>query len=173
MLSGTTRQAAASPPLENGSPYDERRAAFRAGAALRAWGAVVAAACGGVLALAASLTPSADGFGTHHQLGLPQCGMLSRTGYPCPTCGATTATAYAVRGRLAEAWKAHPFGVFLTAFLTAAAIAGLAQAATGRPMLPAGRTAIITTAGLLFLALAFGWAWKVLDGLRTGSLPLH
>ncbi|MCA9610613.1 MAG: hypothetical protein KC619_33690, partial [Myxococcales bacterium] len=37
-----------------------------------------------VLVTAAMLTPSPEGHGTHTQLGLPPCGFLVYTGYPCP-----------------------------------------------------------------------------------------
>jgi hypothetical protein len=74
-----------------------------------------------ILAVAANLTPSASGLGTHTQLGLPACGFLSRTGWPCPSCGLTTSFALAARGRFGDAAFVQPFGFCLFVALAAAA----------------------------------------------------
>ncbi len=66
-----------------------------------------------VVITAAMLTPSASGHGTHTQLGLPPCGFLVFTGYPCPGCGLTTAFAHMVRLQVLGAWYANPFGIVL------------------------------------------------------------
>jgi hypothetical protein len=66
-----------------------------------------------VVITAAMLTPSPSGHGTHTQLGLPPCGFLVFTGYPCPGCGLTTAFAHMVRLQLLGAWHANPFGIVL------------------------------------------------------------
>jgi len=66
-----------------------------------------------VVITAAMLTPSPAGHGTHTQLGLPPCGFLVFTGYPCPGCGLTTAFAHMVRLQLFGAWHANPFGIVL------------------------------------------------------------
>lgn len=66
-----------------------------------------------VVITAALLTPNPHGHGTHTQLGLPPCGFLVFTGYPCPGCGLTTSFAYMVRLQLGGAWMANPFGIVL------------------------------------------------------------
>ena len=73
-----------------------------------------------VVITAALLTPSPTGHGTHTQLGLPPCGFLVFTGYPCPGCGLTTAFAHMVRLQVGGAWTANPFGIvlFTVTFLT-------------------------------------------------------
>ena len=43
-----------------------------------------------MLGTALWLTPDPAGHGTHMQLGLDDCSILTATGYPCPMCGATT-----------------------------------------------------------------------------------
>lgn len=64
-----------------------------------------------VLAVAHWLTPSASGYGTHTQLGLPPCNFLRLTHIPCPSCGLTTCFAYAVRLQFWKAFLANPFGI--------------------------------------------------------------
>lgn len=73
-----------------------------------------------VVITATTLSPSPAGHGTHMQLGLPPCGFLLITGYPCPGCGLTTCFAHMVRFEFAEAVAANAFGVplFLASFFT-------------------------------------------------------
>jgi hypothetical protein len=54
------------------------------------------------------------------QLGLPPCGFLLFTGYPCPGCGLTTSFAHMARLQVIGAAHANPFGVllFLVSFAT-------------------------------------------------------
>ena len=73
-----------------------------------------------VVILAALLHPDPAGVGTHQQLGLPPCGFLFVTGYPCPACGLTTAFAHMVRAEFIGAALANPFGILL--FLVTVAI---------------------------------------------------
>ena len=70
----------------------------------------------GVLVTATQLTPTSARGGTHTQLGLEPCGFYDFTGYPCPACGMTTGFAHLVRGHVAEAWAANPFGVMFFVF---------------------------------------------------------
>lgn len=82
--------------------------------------AVIAVAIA-TLGLARYLQPSARGFGTHEQLGLPACTFLTWTGIPCPSCGLTTSFAYAAHGHWWDAFLAQPFGL-LAFCLTALSI---------------------------------------------------
>jgi hypothetical protein len=66
-----------------------------------------------VFITAAMLTPDPHGHGTHQQLGLPPCGFLVFTGYPCPGCGLTTAFSHMIRLQVLGAWHANPFGIVL------------------------------------------------------------
>jgi len=77
-----------------------------------------------VLITAATLTPSSEGHGTHTQLGLPPCGFLVYTGYPCPGCGLTTSFSHMIRAEVFGAFSANPFGILL--FLATAAIIPIA-----------------------------------------------
>lgn len=66
-----------------------------------------------VVVIAAILHPSTEGHGTHTQLGLPPCGFLVVTGYPCPGCGLTTAFSAMAHFDPVHAAFANPFGVLL------------------------------------------------------------
>lgn len=132
-------------------------------------------ACTGVLGLAAWLSPSARGFGTHQQLGLGPCGMILMTGLPCPTCGMTTAFAYAVRGRPLDAFLAQPTGLLLALATMAGAGAAFWTLLTGR--WPLGSYVLMLSpyrlAVLLLVLLFGGWGLKVLIGYLDGTLPIR
>ena len=74
-----------------------------------------------VLITARVLQPSANGVGTHQQLGLPPCFFLKLTGIPCPGCGLTTSFAHTVRFHFYEAFITQPFGL-VACLITAALI---------------------------------------------------
>lgn len=63
------------------------------------------------LAIARALNPSAKGYGTHQQLGLPPCVFFKLTGIPCPSCGLTTSFAHATRLHLYQSLITQPFGL--------------------------------------------------------------
>ena len=69
------------------------------------------------------LRPSADGHGTHQQLGLPPCPCVLIFNRPCPGCGLTTSFTALLHGRFRDAFRAHWFGPFLYLIFTATAIA--------------------------------------------------
>jgi uncharacterized protein DUF2752 len=85
-----------------------------------------------VLITAAFLTPAPEGHGTHMQLGLPPCGFLVFTGYPCPGCGLTTSFAHMIRLEVGGAFHANPFGILL--FSSSAAMIPLALVGIVRRM---------------------------------------
>lgn len=85
----------------------------RASTADRVVAALTGAIALAVLITAACLNPSAEGHGTHTQLGLPACGMYLVTGHPCPTCGMTTAFAAMTHLRPVEAFWVQPVGAML------------------------------------------------------------
>ncbi|MEM6955599.1 MAG: DUF2752 domain-containing protein [Myxococcota bacterium] len=66
-----------------------------------------------IVITATTITPAAEGHGTHTQLGLPPCGFLQATGIPCPGCGLTTSFAHMVRFQFTGASMANAFGVAL------------------------------------------------------------
>ena len=81
---------------------------------------VVIGLAAALLLIARLLRPSADGVGTHRQLGLPPCAFLHFTGFPCPGCGLTTSVAHAARLHFYESVITQPFGlvIFISAALS-------------------------------------------------------
>ena len=86
----------------------------------------------GLLSIAFWLTPSSSGLGTHHDLGLPQCGWILAANVPCPTCGMTTAYAYTVRGKFISAFLAQPLGLALALATVIIGVFSIITACTGR-----------------------------------------
>jgi hypothetical protein len=94
--------------------------------------AILAGICLSVLVVAAFLKPNPHGLGTHTQLGKPACGFYKRTGYPCPTCGMTTAFAHTVRGQLFQAFAVQPAGALAALLCVAGVVGGMYITFTGR-----------------------------------------
>lgn len=67
----------------------------------------------GLLLVTRFLVPEPVGLGTHEQLGLPECGFLMVTGYPCPSCGMTTSWAWLTRGDLMKSIRSNAGGTML------------------------------------------------------------
>ena len=139
----------------------------------RAIAIVVCAGCLALLAVAGWLDPDPSGMGSHQQLGLAPCSLVMLTGYPCPTCGMTTAFAHTVRGQLVSAFRAQPAGLALALATMVSVFVSLSVAVTGKVWainwyrVPPGRLAL----AIVGLALA-AWAYKVVVGLMFGTLPV-
>jgi hypothetical protein len=131
----------------------------------RAIAAVVAIGAACVLGLAAWLTPSPTGLGTHSiEMNLPACGWITLMDLPCPTCGMTTSFAHAANGNLLRSFLTQPMGCLLAIATAVALLAGLYIATTGSRL------------GILFTRLwgrrtgwwiagvaVFAWGFKVLS----------
>ncbi len=63
--------------------------------------------------LARSLEPDSRGFGTHQQLGLPECSVRMLFSRSCPGCGMTTSFSHFVRGEFVAAARANETGLLL------------------------------------------------------------
>lgn len=140
--------------------------------ALRLRGALLGLPCLGLLWLAHSVPPRRAGHGTHEDLGLPACSFLSRTGYPCPSCGLTTSTSALMHAEFRGAFLAHPMGYVVVAGAAAVGLLGLAELLSGRDALrllrPGAWWAVVALVGLLG-----GWGFKIAHGLATGALPIR
>ncbi len=146
----------------------------RTSAGARWVAAAVFVGCAAVLALAVWLEPDPRGFGTHEQFGSAPCGMLIMTGYPCPTCGMTTAFAHFVRAQWIRSIMAQPAGFVLALATAGFALLSLRTLILGRwpqRFLPTISSYWIFLA--LLILLLGGWGFKLVEGLVTGTLPLH
>jgi hypothetical protein len=85
--------------------------------------------------------------GTHRQLGLPACHVLSTIGFPCPSCGMTTAVALMLHGDPTAAWRANWAGVFVTAAggMATAWLAVVAAGVRRPPRFSAEQTILLLT----------------------------
>jgi hypothetical protein len=140
----------------------------RSSAATRVWAFILLLGSMSVLAIALYLQPSPTGYGTHQQLGfgkyrLAPCGMLVATGYPCPTCGMTTAFAHTVRGQFLGAIWAQPSGFLLALATMVTAVASAITLVRGRnPLWP---LILYVTPYRLFATLLIllfgGWLFRI------------
>lgn len=127
----------------------------------RITGLIIAIACAAPLIFAATLTPSPDGMGTHTQVGLPKCGFVIATGYPCATCGCTTAFAHAANGSLLTSLITQPFGALLAISLAMCTLICGWSAWSGMSLAPLGR--IMGTKRFIFswvVLLMAAWGYK-------------
>lgn len=117
-----------------------------------------------VLGIAAWLTPASQGVGTHMQLGLGGCALLTMTGWPCPMCGMTTTFALMAHLRPLEALVNQPFGIVLFLLTVLGAVLGIGDVVTGRGFVRSalrwvGRREQLFALGLLF-GMIGGWIYK-------------
>ena len=137
------------------------QAPLRASLGTRLFAAALAACALAVLITAAVIQPNPAGTGTHRQLGLPECGWLAITGYPCPTCGMTTSFSAAAHVQPLASLKAQPFGaalalatsIFFWAALHVAIFGSMLGRLFERLLIPK----VLVPTGIFFLA---AWAFK-------------
>ena len=135
--------------------------------------ACVVAGCATVLGIAAKVHPDPTGLGTHKQLGFPPCSMVVLTGYPCPTCGMTTAFAHPGRGEVISAFAAHPGGLIFALATVVAFSVSLGVLLTGKVWtINWYRISPARFSVLIVLVLLGGWAFKIAEGVISGTLPI-
>ena len=126
-----------------------------------------------VLGIALSLTPDPAGMGTHRQLGLGQCTILSLTGLPCPMCGMTTTFTHLAHLHLIQGTINQPFGLVLFSLTVGAAVLGglelVQPAARWRRVLAwIDQRETVIAYGLL-AGMILGWIYKI-GMVRGGAL---
>jgi len=115
------------------------------------------------LALGLWLEPDPRGLGTHEQLGLPACGVREWSGFPCPTCGTTTAAALLLHGQPVVSWNTQPFGFLFVLGTLAFCLQVLRTHRRGDDAF----TMLMEGGGrrwgaAFLLSLSIGWAWRLL-----------
>ena len=106
---------------ETGS-VPESRSVFAIPVILRLVFGAIGLALIGLLVCARMLEPDPSGIGTHRQLGFPPRGYQMVFGKPCPSCGMTTAWAWATRGNLFASAQANAGGFMLAVLALPAAV---------------------------------------------------
>lgn len=134
---------------------------------------MVLVACGSVLGIAVAVTPDPSGLGTHRQLGLGRCNVVAITGYPCPTCGMTTAFAHAVRGQMVASFEAQPAGMVLAVATLVAALLCVYTLATSRVWTVNWYRISPMWVPIILAALVLsGWVYKLAGGIISGQFPM-
>lgn len=130
----------------------------------RVLGAIVALGSGSLLMVAAMLSPSETGLGTHQQLMLPECGWITIFDLPCPTCGMTTAFSHAADGNLSASFLTQPLGSLLALATAIAFLSGMYVAFTGsRIGSMFGRLWSYRTGWIIAGLVVVSWGYKVLS----------
>ena len=107
--------------------------------------------------------PDPRGIGTHDQLGMDPCGWPLHYGFPCPTCGCTTAACLLLHGRPIDAFVAQPFGALVTiagVLLGLHALRCLVQRRSFVDLLV--RLPVWRILGVAFVLLLLAWGYKCL-----------
>lgn len=109
------------------------------------------------------VTPSPDGVGTHQQLGLPACLMLTLTGIPCPSCGLTTSFSHAAHLDFSQAMHVQPFGLLIFIMMAASIPISILIMTRQKPFshLLFSRSANLIMYGLLSLYIV-SWIYKII-----------
>lgn len=130
--------------------------------ATRAFAGLIASGCFLLLSVAAWLSPSPDGYGTHTQLGVSECSWATMFDVPCPTCGMTTAFAHAAEGSFVASAAAQPFG-FLLVLGTAIAFWGSLHVALFGSAIGQTATGMIRPSVMWIMggAALAAWAYKI------------
>lgn len=124
--------------------------------------AFVALALAALLGVAAALTPDRQGFGTHQQLGLPECSFRLLFDRPCPACGMTTSFSHFTHGQWRLAARANPAGFLLALTSLLVCLYLLGAVVTGRQWLLNDPLALVTYSLIAILVYAaLVWAWRL------------
>lgn len=109
------------------------------------------------------VNPDPRGFGTHTQLGLPDCAIQLVYSQPCPGCGMTTSFAQFVRGDFREAARANPAGLLLALVCVAMIPWSAICAVQGRYcMMETPLVVLAGTLGTIGLVALVHWGMRVL-----------
>lgn len=126
-----------------------------------------------LLGVASWITPDPMGFGSHRQWGSPACTSIVLVGYPCPTCGMTTAFAHTVRGELVAAFWAQPAGLVLALATILVSVLSLNVLIDARVWsVNWYRVSPALVLALFFVLVLLGWGLKIADGVTRGVFPV-
>jgi len=141
----------------------DKQSCNKANSGMRIAAGFVGLVCLVILVVAAFVKPDPSGMGSHKQLGQPACGFYERTGYPCPTCGMTTAFAHMARGHIIRSFAVQPAGALGAIICVAALVVCSYISILGRRMDKLLFLLDQQIVNLLFLAGAIvllSWGWQ-------------
>ena len=141
----------------------------------RVVGATLVGVTSPVLGLAAWLDADPSGVGTHKQLGLGGCTVLTMTGWPCPMCGMTTTFTHMGHGHIFEAAVTQPFGVVLYLITLAAFLLGVGALAGRSWWRTVGETILeyeVQIAAGILVGMTAGWLYKCISMGVLHSVPV-
>ena len=118
-----------------------------------------------VLCVAFVLNPDPAGLGTHTQLGLKSCSVVSFVGVPCPMCGMTTTFSLMAQGQWLRGVMNQPFGAVLFFLTVGSTLLGWVELFAPRGRLLrcfrwASQREVPIFIGL-FSGLVVGWVYKI------------
>jgi len=126
-----------------------------------------------ILGIAMWLTPDPAGMGTHQQLGLGGCAILTISGYPCPMCGMTTTFTHLAHLQFIKGFINQPFGVFLFSGTVVACVLGFLDVIHPKQRwrsvmgwVESHETALAIS---LLVGMVIGWGYKI--AYHGGHLP--
>lgn len=126
---------------------------------------VIFSITGIVLGLAMYLTPNPNGFGTHQQLGLEQCGFITLLGIPCMMCGMTTSFSHYAHGEIISGFVNQPFSSVLFSMTVAGFVLSCIELISPMNRIDAlwnKLTQIRLSVCLLFLfTMILSWVYKI------------
>lgn len=115
-----------------------------------------------LLGTARYLEPSPNGFGTHQQLGLNQCGLRQLYGIRCPSCGMTTSWAHLTRGHVVRSLKCNSGGTLLGICALIVGPWSLASGVLGRWLVrPPHPFVIAAVAALVWVVTLIDWGIRL------------
>lgn len=126
-------------------------------------GSILVVGTAPVLGLASWLEADPSGVGTHKQLGLGGCTVLTLSGWPCPMCGMTTTFTHMGHLHPLEALATQPFGVVLylcTLGTFVLGVGALAGKAWWRSVATRMLQYEVQIASGILLGMTAGWLYK-------------
>lgn len=130
----------------------------------RVMGTVLVVPTGAIIGTALWLEPDPAGVGTHTQLGLGGCTVLTTFGVPCPMCGMTTTFTHLAHLDVMNGVLNQPFGLVLFSLTVLGLGTGMADllrpAARWRKVLAVVDRHEGRIASAILIGMIGGWAWK-------------
>ncbi|MEZ6042539.1 MAG: DUF2752 domain-containing protein [Planctomycetaceae bacterium] len=114
--------------------------------------------------VAADLEPDPRGFGTHQQLGLPECVFRQVSGFNCPHCGMTTSVSHLFRRNLKASVRANPMGLVIIPLMGVFVVAMFLSSVTGIRLKILQFENVLRVVVIFLLVSILIWSLRTLHG---------